>query len=216
MKRSLCLILILCAMCSLLYACKGKGDDVTTTAEPVTVTSGDYSYTVLEDGTAKITKYNSPREVLVLEIPEELDGHKVSIIGSNSFAGLSNFNVIYTPSGVKTIEKDAFKGSSIKKAFLYKSALESIDEAAFYECHSLIQVDMPASLSNIGKNAFYYCENLNIAFFRGDVKNIDALAFNASNKVKLYIHESYAHISLFGKEHSIPLEISSTGSTTAA
>lgn len=48
-----------------------------------TKTSGDYEYTVSEDGTAEITAYNGNEENVV--IPSVLDGYAVTVIGENGF-----------------------------------------------------------------------------------------------------------------------------------
>ena len=45
---------------------------------------GDYSYTILEDGTAEITNYGGGKQNLT--IPETLDGITVSSIGYGAFA----------------------------------------------------------------------------------------------------------------------------------
>lgn len=54
-----------------------------TSTEIITVTSGNYEYTVLDDGTAQITKYNGNDAELT--IPTDLDGKKVTSIGDYSF-----------------------------------------------------------------------------------------------------------------------------------
>lgn len=54
-----------------------------TVRAATTYTSGDFKYQVLEDGTAEIIDYTG--SVAELEIPEELDGHKVTSIGDRAF-----------------------------------------------------------------------------------------------------------------------------------
>ena len=52
-------------------------------AEGMTLTSGDYVYNLLEDGTAEIVMYVGWAQELA--IPAELDGHRVSAIGEFAF-----------------------------------------------------------------------------------------------------------------------------------
>ena len=52
--------------------------------EPTVYTSGDYKYVLLEDGTAKITKYSG--KAAQLTIPTTLDGYNVTSIGDKAFS----------------------------------------------------------------------------------------------------------------------------------
>ena len=75
MKQCKLLIaLLLAVLC--LFACAAA-------EEPVEYTSGDYRYVLLEDGTAKITRYTGTAETL--DVPEVLDGYRVTGIGDYAF-----------------------------------------------------------------------------------------------------------------------------------
>lgn len=50
-------------------------DDRSGMYESSIETSGDFEYTVLDDGTAEITEYKGNEEILL--IPSEIDGHTV-------------------------------------------------------------------------------------------------------------------------------------------
>lgn len=56
---------------------------VTFAEEKETFTSGDYEYTLLDDGTAEITKYIGGEKNP--EVASELDGHAVTYIGKYAF-----------------------------------------------------------------------------------------------------------------------------------
>ena len=196
MKKIIAIILAAAAILTVFCSC-GKKE-----SEPVT--SGDYTYVVLEDNTAKITKYNSAEEIVTLDIPSSIDDYTVSIIGSEAFAGVSTIKVVNFPETLVKIEPNAFTGSSIKKAFLHKSRLlTEIGELAFSECHNLVQVDLPSSLTALGDKAFYYCDSLKVATFRGDTPNIPALTFDACRNVKIYTKESCQHVIDFAKSYNI-------------
>lgn len=196
MKKIIAIILAAAAILTVFCSC-GKKE-----SEPVT--SGEYTYVVLEDNTAKITKYNSAEETVTLDIPSSIDDYTVSIIGSEAFAGVSTIKVVNFPETLVKIEPNAFTGSSIKKAFLHKSRLlTEIGELAFSECHNLVQVDLPSSLTTLGDKAFYYCDSLMVATFRGDVQNIPALTFDACRNVKIYTKESSQNVIDFAKAYNI-------------
>lgn len=196
MKKLIAIILAAAAILTVFCSCGKKESDP--------VTSGDYTYVVLEDNTAKITKYNGTEEIVTLDIPSSLDEYTVTVIGSEAFANSATIKVVNFPETLVKIEANAFTGSSIKKAFLHKSRqLTEIGELAFSECHNLVQVDLPASLTVLGDKAFYYCDSLKVATFRGNTPDIPALTFDACRNVKIYTKESCQNVIDFAKTYNI-------------
>ena len=59
-----------------------------------TVGNSTYTYTILTDDTVKITKYKGTDESIV--IPSEIDGKKVTVIGSSAFYGFKKSQVYKT------------------------------------------------------------------------------------------------------------------------
>ena len=53
----------------------------------------------------------------------------------------------------------------------------SIGDYAFYECDSLISVEIPDSVTTIGWGAFYFCTNLTIVVIGDGVTTIGDFAF---------------------------------------
>ena len=157
MKKIIAVIMALaCIVC--VFASCGKKDDT-----PKELTSGDYTYVVLEDGTAKITKYNGTSDEIERDLPSEIDGKTVTVIGKEAFAGAEGLTVVNFPTGLVKIEERAFAESSIKKAFMYRSkSLKEIGAEAFSKCPNLVQVDMSSSLETVGEKAFFYCTKLKV------------------------------------------------------
>ena len=60
-----------------------------------TVGNSTYTYTILTDDTVKITKYKGTDESIV--IPSEIDGKKVTVIGSSAFYGFKSLKNIEIP-----------------------------------------------------------------------------------------------------------------------
>ena len=70
-----------------------------------TLTSGDYSYT-LDGDNATITKYNGSETAVT--IPDKLDGHTVTTLGSGTFATKDMITSITIPATVDTINSSCF------------------------------------------------------------------------------------------------------------
>ena len=198
MKKVISVILVLAAVLTVFASCS---------KESKPITSGDFTYVVLEDETAKIVGYSSTDEIITLKLPSALDEYTVTVIGSEAFAGNDKLNVVYLPETVKIIEESAFAGSSIRKLFAHQSVLEEISESAFAECHGLIQVDLPRSLVIVAKNAFYYCEALKTVNFRGNTQNIDEFAFDACEKVTIRTDSENLHVINYANSCNIETKI---------
>lgn len=96
---------------------------------------GEFSYSILEDGTAVITGY-SGNESMVL-IPAEVDGKRVTGIGDYAFEKCENITGVVIPEGISSIEGYTFG-----------------------ECTSLTSVSIPKSVTYIDEYAFSGCKNL--------------------------------------------------------
>lgn len=68
--------------------------------------SNDFEYTVLDDGTAEITKYNGSTSKLV--IPTKIDGYTVKKIGYSAFWNCKELTSVTIPSSVEEIEESAY------------------------------------------------------------------------------------------------------------
>lgn len=79
-------------------------------AETATLTSGDYQYRVLENGTVEIANYKGKDENFV--VPGELGGKTVTSIGDYAFSDCKSLRSITLPESVTFIGQDAFKKCS--------------------------------------------------------------------------------------------------------
>jgi len=100
--------------------------------------TGNYRYTVNDDGTITITGYDG--DETELDIPSELDGHKVTGIGHEAFYNYAKLLSITIPAGVS-----------------------SIGNRAFGNCTELTTIIIPSSLTGIGRDAFDNCISLKTA-----------------------------------------------------
>lgn len=183
MKKTLSVILAVVSILTMFCACN-KDETTKPTDAPVVneYTEGDYVYTILSDGTAKIIKYNGTEEARVLEIPRGFKGAKVAVIGEGAFKGVQNIYKVVFPRYLTKIEAHAFEGSSIKNAMMETSKVEEIGEYAFAECPNLVQVDFSMLAKTVADKAFYLSSSIKVITFRSDIVNINApLAFDTGS-----------------------------------
>lgn len=123
------------------------------------VTSGDWKYEELGDGTIVITDYLGNAQVV--NVPSEIDGYKVTEIGDGAFQyGNSDLLVVSVPEGVTKIGSRAFGELSRLTSISLPSTLKEIGSSAFYECTNLTTIILPDGLTTIGREAFYKCSKL--------------------------------------------------------
>ena len=126
MNRLIKGISIICIWISGLAVCAEEIDqDVTLFTDE----SGDFQYSINQDGTAKIQGYLGSDEGVV--IPQLLDGIDVTSIGDYAFYNSYISGDITIPEGVTSIE-----------------------EYAFANCYGTDTIEIPASVSSIGMGAF--------------------------------------------------------------
>ena len=144
-------------------------------------TSGDYQYTVLDDGTAKITCYTG--SATELSIPSEIDGYSVASIGGYAFYDCTSLTNITIPNSVT-----------------------SIGEKAFYCCTSLESVKIGNGVTEIHSQDFDFCTSLKDITIGSSVKSIDLFTFfNSELLANINVVEENANYSsengiLFNKD----------------
>ncbi|WP_455259052.1 leucine-rich repeat protein [Ruminococcus sp.] len=133
--------------------------------EPTQHTSGDYTYILLDDGTAEIT--GCTNITTDLTIPSTLDGISVTSIGENAFEDNGTLVNLVISEGVKNVGQNAFAGNifeddnkSVLTSVKLPESLETIGNYAFRSNYKLSSINFPASLTSIGNNAFGMCNSL--------------------------------------------------------
>ena len=121
-------------------------------------TWGDYEYTVLEDGTVEITKYNGTETELV--IPEEIDGKKVTSLGESAFSFCSDLVSVTISNSVETIGDHAFWNCDNITNIIIPKGVIDIGAHSFMDCDKLENVRISSTVNSIGLMAFFECCNL--------------------------------------------------------
>ncbi len=117
----------------------------------------EYRYRELEDGTLEITGYQGNDTELV--IPAEINGKRVTSIGSYAFGGCSSLTGIELPAGITSIGVNAFSG-----------------------CRSLTEIKLPESLTIIGDYAFGELKDMELLVYKNSYAEKYAKQYKYSYK----------------------------------
>ena len=148
--------------------------EITGTEE--TYVSGDYTYTLVDEYTkVKITSYSGEGETL--QIPEQIDGKDVSIIGDSVFYNKTFIKTVTIPDTVTTIGDNAFNNCTSMTDVTFGKSVKSIGNSAFNSCTSLKSVKLPDSVESIGNWAFQNDTAITELSFGNGIKTINSYAF---------------------------------------
>ena len=135
--------------------------------------SGYFTYTLDEDNNAEITGYTGAADASLLDIPAELDSHKVVSIGAKAFESK-------VESKYRSVSHDDIGKYTSKYSFLavkFPSTLKRIGDLAFTGCTSLESVSIPDSVEYIGYGAFALCTSLANPVLPASLKTLCGQAF---------------------------------------
>ena len=172
-----------------------------------TVGNSTYTYTILTDDTVKITKYKGTDESIV--IPSEIDGKKVTVIGSSAFYGFKSLKNIEIPDGITSIENYAFcQCWSITSLSVPESGI-SFGTGAFRFCGDLKEIKLPSNLTVLSDSLFGADANLEYITF-GDAEKTDTVIIPETvQKIGNYVFMNCEKI----KNIKLPSNLKSIGKT---
>ncbi len=140
------------------------------------LTEGDYEYIVNADGdSVEITNYIGDGGDVT--IPSEIDGKKVTSIGSEAFSECSSLTSISILSGVTSIGGWAFSECNSLESISIPSSVTSIGDSAFLGCSSLASISIPSGVTSIGGSVFSGCSSLASISIPSNVMSIGDSAF---------------------------------------
>ncbi|MGN0491450.1 leucine-rich repeat protein [Ruminococcus sp.] len=139
-------------------------------------TSGDYQYSLLDDGSAVIVKYTGTTSDL--KIPAELDGKKVTSIGARVFQKSETLTAVTIPSGITTLGENAFNHCEKLTKLTLSEGLTVIGHGSFSYCTALEEVSIPDSVTTIGNFAFQNCEKMTSLKLSNNISDISDFSFS--------------------------------------
>ena len=151
------------------------------------IDSGEYTYIILDDGTAKIVQWCG--DDAVLEVPNSIDGLSVSAIGAFAFSGL--VETVSIPASVNMLEGNPFALCGLLEKVEVRGSggsLASIDGVLFDNesltllCYprakSGMEYMVPGDTVSVGEYAFYGCKNLSTVGLNDNVEEVASSAFD--------------------------------------
>ena len=160
---------------------------------------GDYEYTILDDGTVEISRYNGSGGDVT--IPSTIGGKTVTSIGSYAFSpedSTVQIGKVTIPDSVTVIGEYAFYMSSLTEVTLPKNlkqikpwafqntpitsiaipeGVNILQRGVFKYCGNLTSVSLPNSLIEIQDEAFENCQALEQIIIPDSVKKIRSSVF---------------------------------------
>lgn len=139
-------------------------------------TSGDYQYSLLDDGSAEIVKYTGTASDL--QIPGELDGKKVTSIGARAFQKAETLTAVTIPSEITTLGQNSFNHCEKLTKLTLSEGLTVIGHGSFSYCTALEEVLMPDSVTTIENFAFQNCEKMTSLKLSNNISDISDFSFS--------------------------------------
>ena len=116
-------------------------------AEDTYKDSAGFEYRLNDDGSCELTGYSGNDEEI--NIPESIDGHKLTSVAAECFKGNKKCTVITVPGCVKTLgDRWAYGCTSLTKVKL-KNGVKKIGSDSLCKCPELWKVILPPSVSSI-------------------------------------------------------------------
>ena len=143
--------------------------------------SGDYEYSVLDDGTVEITDYTG--SATNLTIPATIGGKKVTSLGNSSFYECKSLISVIIPDSVTSIGGSAFFGCSNLTSISLPKGVTNIVNWTFAYCKSLTSISIPSSVTNISECAFIF-SNITAISLTDSLINISDRAFCDCDGIK--------------------------------
>lgn len=160
-------------------------------------TSGSFEYSVLDDGTASITKYidNGSKTV---DIPSTIDGYEVTKIGDGAFQVCTSLKSVTIPNSVTNIGGGAFVNCTSLVDVKLNNGLEKISQRAFKGCTSLESIEIPNTVKEIQFLAFQDCISLKSIEIPSSVNEIQDGIFACCSSLESVKFSRYSNIQEFG------------------
>ena len=140
-------------------------------------TYGDYKYTYNDDDTLTITAYNGSETSV--DIPSEIKGSKVTVIGNKAFYSNKTIQQVNIPDTVLTIGEQVFYNCDYLNNVKLPENLTSLGYHAFASCDSLYNITLPASLTKIGYAPFDASGLVTVEFEQGTTKICESTCSSA-------------------------------------
>lgn len=123
------------------------------------ITSGNYKYDQLSDGTISIVGYTGAEETIT--VPSTIDGKNVTMIGLLAFENNSTVKKIILPEGILKLDAYAFDSCPNLTTVKMPSTLNYISNIFKNACPKLTDYTIPSSLTLLSSGEYRKIVNMN-------------------------------------------------------
>lgn len=106
-------------------------------------------------------------------------------IGTGAFNGCTSLNIPALPSGLTVLPLNAFGNCTSLALSSLPEGLQSINACAFQDCTSLALTCLPANITTIANSAFKNCTNLALTSLPESITSIEAYTFYGCSSLQL-------------------------------
>ncbi len=139
--------------------------------------SPEYEFTVA-NGATTITKYKGTASKI--EIPSQLGGSPVRVIGIMAFNGYKTLTDVVIPEGVTTLK-----------------------DMSFYNCTNLVNVTLPSTLTRLEGESFALCSKLTSIALPDNLTFLDSYAFHGSGLTSITIPKNLTDFYYFHETNNL-------------
>ncbi|MGN0077377.1 MAG: Mur ligase family protein, partial [Coriobacteriales bacterium] len=148
---------------------------------------GDLEVKVIEGYGAVISKYiREDGKPAAVKIPAQVEGETTRVIGRQAFYRTLVTRVA-VPAGVQSIDQAAFFKCSRLHEVELPTTLRVIGPSAFNTCRKLEEIHIPKGVHTIERRAFAFCKALKDVYLPSTLATIDPEAFHGSDSVTLHV-----------------------------
>lgn len=156
--------------------------------------SSRYSCIVNDDGESVTIKKWSGTDTQI-NIPEKIEGKKVTGIGDAAFDGCITLISVAIPESVTAIGKGAFQNCSALTTVTIPESVTTIGGWAFAGCSALTKITLPKGITGIEQSVFVDCSSLTEITIPNGVTSIGSTAFAVcSSLTEINLPESLTSI----------------------
>lgn len=137
--------------------------------------SGDWSYTLRENGEVILREYNGTEEKVT--VPAQIDGHPVTELYDYAMRGNAFVREVLVQEGVRCIGSFAFAACSFLRRLILPDSVLFMHGGVCADCRDLEQVRLPARLETVQLLSFSSCASLKEVALPEGLRMIGPMAF---------------------------------------
>ena len=107
-----------------------------------------------------------------LNIPDEIDGIKVTRITANAFKNNKNIKKVNFGANINTAGWGCFEGCSNLEYVYIQEGVNLIEGRAFFDCAKLEAINLPSTLTTLGEYAYKGCDAVTRVIIPMSVKTL--------------------------------------------